>query len=465
MSSEGKAVIAREPRALSVSDVMDGRPLGRFQTLTILLCGLVIIFDGFDTQSIGILAPSMSETLNIPLKYFGTILSAALFGLLIASLVMGPVADRWGRKWVLVLSVFTFAFFMTITARATSLQELVFLRFLTGLGLGGAIPNAISLACEYAPKRLVATVVGFIMAGMPLGQVLAGRASAMLLPTRWGWRAIFYVGGVLPCLVAIALILWLPESVRFLTVRGGDKRKIARIMARISPELANVTLSAEASQDRERKGLSVKHLFAEGRTAATLLLWVPFFMNLLILYFIVSWLPALLRQVHMPISAGVAAATIFGVGSVIGSVAQGPMTNRWGHYALLLSEFGLCVVLSASLALVATSLPLVMTVAFVLGFTVTGIQAGLNSLAASFYPTSIRSTGVGWALGIGRIGSVTGPMLGGILLKIGWTPQQILLATAVPAFCAGLAIMLSYRLRGSSSAYRATSVNLPVVSH
>ena len=167
----------------------------------------------------------------------------------------------------------------------------------------------------------------------------------------------------------------------------------------------------------------------------------------------------------MPISAGVAAATIFGVGSIIGSVAQGPMTNRWGSYGLLLSEFGLCMVLSGSLALVATSLPLVMTVAFVLGFTVTGIQAGLNSLAASFYPTSIRSTGVGWALGIGRIGSVTGPMLGGILLKIGWTPQQILLATAVPAFCAGLAIMLSYRLPGSSSAYRAAPADLPMAFH
>jgi AAHS family 4-hydroxybenzoate transporter-like MFS transporter len=465
MSPERKAVMESEPRALSVSEVMDGRPLGRFQIITILLCGLVIIFDGFDTQSIGILAPSMSETLNIPLKYFGTILSAALFGLLIASLVMGPVADRWGRKWVLVFSVFTFAFFMTITARATSLEELVILRFLTGLGLGGAIPNAISLACEYAPKRLVATVVGFIMAGMPLGQVLSGQASALLLPTRLGWRAVFYVGGVLPFLVAIALILWLPESVRFLTVRGADQRKISRIMARISPTLAKVTINPEAAQDRERKGLSVKHLFAEGRTAATLLLWVPFFMNLLILYFIVSWLPALLRQVHMPISAGVAAATIFGVGSIVGSLAQGPMTNRWGSYALLLSEFGACVLLSASLSLVATSLPLVIMVAFVLGFTVTGIQVGLNSLAASFYPTSIRSTGVGWALGIGRIGSVTGPVLGGILLKIGWTPQQILLATAVPAFCAGLAIMLSYRLRGSSSAFRAAPADLPIVTH
>lgn len=454
-----------ETRALTVAEVMDSRSVGRFQAATILLCSLVIVFDGFDTQSIGILAPSMSEDLHIPLKYFGTILSAALFGLMIASLVIGPLADRWGRKWALVLSVFTFAFFMMLTARAHSFESILILRFLTGLGLGGAIPNAVALACEYAPKRLIPTVVGCIMAGMPLGQVLAGRAALRLLPTHLGWRAIFYVGGILPILVAIALTLWLPESVRFLTVRGGDKRKIASILGRISPDLASMNLRPDDSEEREKKGLSVKHLFAEGRTAATLLLWVPFFMNLLILYFIVSWLPAMLREVHMPISAGVAAATIFGVGSIIGSCAQGPITERLGSYASLVSEFGLLVLLCASLGIVATSFRLVMAVAFVLGFTVTGLQAGLNSLAASYYPTAIRSTGVGWALGIGRIGSVTGPMLGGILLKVGWSPQRILFATAVPAFCAGLAIVISYHLSGSSSAYRETPVDIPVAPH
>ena len=462
MLSQREAATSTEARALTVGELMDSRPLGRFQAATILLCSLVIVFDGFDTQSIGILAPSMSEDLHIPLKYFGTILSAALFGLMIASLVIGPLADRWGRKWALVLSVLTFAFFMTLTARAHSFEAILVLRFLTGLGLGGAIPNAVALACEYAPKRLVPTVVGCIMAGMPLGQVLAGQAALKLLPTL-GWRAIFYLGGILPILVALALTLWLPESVRFLTVRGGDKRKIASILGRISPELAGLNIRPDDSQDREKQGLSVKHLFAEGRTAATLLLWVPFFMNLLILYFIVSWLPAMLREVHMPISAAVLAATIFGVGSIFGSCLQGPITVRLGSYVSLVSEFGLLVLLCASLGMVATSLRLVLAVAFVLGFTVTGIQAGLNSLAASYYPTSIRSTGVGWALGIGRIGSVTGPMLGGILLKVGWTPQRILFATSVPALCAGLAIVISYHLSGSSSAYRAAPSDSTVV--
>jgi AAHS family 4-hydroxybenzoate transporter-like MFS transporter len=443
----------RGPHTLTVSEVMDERPLGRFQVLTILLCCLVIVLDGFDTQSIGVLAPSISETLGIPLKAFGPVFSGALFGLMISSMGMGPVADRWGRKWAVVLSTLMFAIFTLLTARVTSFNELLILRFLTGLGLGGAIPNAVALACEYAPKRLVPVVVCFITSGMPLGLVVAGLVSSVMIP-RWGWRSVFYIGGILPFGIAFVLIKWLPESVRFLSVRGADKVKIARIMGRISPELANVSVSRETSQDHARPGMSVKYLFTEGRTAGTILLWVPFFMNLLILYFIVSWLPSLLRQVNMPISAGVAAVSIFSLGSIIGSLVQGPLVTRCGAYIVLLADFSMCILLVWSLALVASSLPLVMAVSLILGGSVAGAQAGLNSLAAGFYPTSIRSTGVGWALGVGRIGSVVGPVLGGVMLSMAWTPQQILFAAAAPAFCAAIAIMLSNRLRGSASAYR-----------
>lgn len=454
-----------DERTATISEIMDERPLGRFQLFTIGLCGLVVIFDGFATQSIGILAPSISQTLGIPLKSFGTILSAALLGLMIASLAIGPIADRWGRKWAIVLSVLTFAVFMVLSAGATSFNQLLAYRFLTGLGLGGAIPNAIALGCEYAPKRLVATIVGVVIAGMPLGQVIAGQVSSVLLPTHWGWRSVFYFGGILPLVVALILVIWLPESVRFLTVRGADKKKISRIMRRISPELANVSISQDPSQSREQQGISVKHLFTEGRAVATILLWIPFFMNLLILYFVVSWLPALLREANMPISVGVAAATIFGVGSVIGCFVEGPLMTRLGAYVTLLVEFGLCILLVGMLSLVATSFLLMMVATFVLGLSVTSAQAGLNALAANFYPTSIRSTGVGWALGVGRIGSVVGPVLGGIMLKIGWTPQQILLSIAVPALCAGLAIMLSNRLGGSRNAYQAAAADSTIAGH
>jgi AAHS family 4-hydroxybenzoate transporter-like MFS transporter len=441
-----------DPRALSVSEMIDERPLSSFQISIILLCGLVLVLDGFNSQSIGFLAPPISESLGIPLKTFGPIFASGLFGLMVGALGTGPVADRWGRKWVIVVSTLTFAIFTLLTVRATSFDQLLILRFLTGLGLGGAMPNVVALTCEYAPKRMVSVVVGILMSGMPLGLVVGGLVSTVMIPM-WGWRSVFYAGGIMPIIVSLILIKWLPESVRFLTVHGSSPKKISRILARISPELENAPINREPSRDHRRAGIPVKYLFTEGRAAGTILLWVPFFMNLLTLYFVVSWLPALLRQSAMPISAGVAAVSLFSVGGVIGSVAQGPLMNRYSSYVVLLAEFGLSTVLGGSLAFLATSFWLTVTASLILGGCVTGAQSGLNALAASFYPTSVRSTGVGWALGIGRIGSIVGPVLGGIMLSMNWSPQQILLAGASPSVIAAIAVVLSNRLRGDASTY------------
>jgi MFS transporter, AAHS family, 4-hydroxybenzoate transporter len=448
--------VASISRPLTVGEIIDQRPLSRFQIWTITLCGVVLVLDGFDAQTIGFLAPSISETLSIPLKTFGPIFSASLFGLMIAAMATGPVADRWGRKWPVVISAITFGIFAVLTARATSFNQLLVFRFLTGLGLGGAMPNVVSLACEYSPKRLQTVVVAALFAGMPSGGFVCGMASSALIPTL-GWRSVFYIGGLLPFGVALLLIKMLPESVRFLSVRGGDPRKISRIMARISPELTDASVTQPVAPDQaieqRLEGLPVKHLFTEGRAAGTILLWVPFFMNLLILYFVVNWLPALLRQSGMSISAGVTATSLFSLGGIAGTLVEGPLMNACGAYVLLLAEFGLCALFIGSLAFVTASFPLIVTVTFVLGFCVTGAQGGINALAASFYPTSIRSTGVGWALGVGRIGSIVGPVLAGMMLSLGWSPQQVFLAGVVPAFCAAIAVLVGNRLRGSADAY------------
>jgi AAHS family 4-hydroxybenzoate transporter-like MFS transporter len=437
--------------ALTISEIIDQRPLSRFQISTIALCGLVLILDGFDTQCIGFLAPSIADTLRIPLRAFGPVFAAGLFGLMIAAMTAGPLADRWGRKWPVVLSTLTFATFALLTARATSFDQLVIFRFLTGLGLGGAMPNVVAVTSEYAPKRLLPVLVSMIFCGMPLGALLGGLVSSVMVP-RWGWQSVFYVGGILPLAVALILIKVLPESARFLTIRGTDPQKIARIMARISPELADVRLDYSSSPEDRRKGMPVKYLFTEGRAMGTILLWVPYFMNLLILYFIVSWLPALLREAGMPVSAGIIAVSLFSLGGILASLAQGRLMNRWGAMTVLVAEFALCTLFIGSLAFLA-SFPLKMTVTFLLGYCVQGAQAGLNALAASFYPTPIRSTGVGWALGIGRLGSIVGPVLGGVMLSMDWRPRQIFLTGAVPALCAAAAILASNRLRGNSKTY------------
>jgi AAHS family 4-hydroxybenzoate transporter-like MFS transporter len=433
-------------RAPTVSEIIDQRPMGRYQVWTMALCGMVIVLDGFDTQSIGFLAPSMAETLRVPVKTFGPIFAAALVGLMISSMLSGPIADRWGRKWPIVACTLIFGTFAVLTARCASFDQLLAFRFLTGLGLGGALSNSVALMSEFAPKRLLAVIVSIMFCGMPAGAVLATQVSAVMLP-RWGWQSVFYAGGVLPLTLALLLVVILPESVRYLEVSGANQQKISNILARISPELAKAPLSRTEHQDQRTKA-PVVNLFTEGRAAGTILLWIPFFMNLLMLYFVVFWLPALLRQTGKPVSAGVTAIMLFSVGGVAGSFVEGNLMNRWGAFPVLLTEFLCTTLLIASLAY-SNWFPLMMTITFVLGFAVQGAQGGLSAVAATFYPISIRSTGIGWCLGIGRIGSIVGPIVGGVMLKLNWSPREILLAGSIPALCAAAATFTSLRLRSN----------------
>jgi MFS transporter, AAHS family, 4-hydroxybenzoate transporter len=423
--------IARED---NVRDLIDERPLSRFQLLVIALCCLIIVLDGFDS-SIGFLAPSIADDLRIPLPNFGPVFSASLVGLMIAALASGPIADRWGRKWVIVISTFTFGSFSLMTARATSLEELVFWRFLTGLGLGGALSNVVALVSEYVPQRMQLTLISMTLCGMPLGMLLGSLTGLVIIPL-WGWRSVLYAGGFLPLLVAIISIKLLPESLRFLSLHRAGAGEITGIVELIAPELRGTPVNLTALGDDRPKKLPIKHLFTEGRALNTVLLWVPFFMNLLIIYFILSWLPGLLRQVGMPFSAGVAAFSCFGVGGIIGSLIQGYLMADGRAGWVLPVEFAVSAVLITLLSFTVESYAMTLTLTLILGICVQGAQAGLNGLAAEFYPTSIRATGLGWASGIGRIGSIIGPALGGILLSLHWEPRQIFLASTLPALAA-----------------------------
>jgi AAHS family 4-hydroxybenzoate transporter-like MFS transporter len=440
-----------ESQTLTVAEIIEQRPLGRYQIWTIVLCGLVLVLDGFDSQTINFLAPSIADTTGIPIRTFGPIFSAGLFGLMIAAMTTGPIADRWGRKWPVLFSTISFAVFSLITVHVTSFRELLFLRFATGLGLGGAMPNVVALASEYVPKRMVASVVTLLFVGMPFGGVTCGLLSAVMVP-KWGWHSVLYLGGTVPLVIAILLIVRLPESVQFLAVRGKNPQKVAGILARIAPEFASANLRA-TSRDTRHEGVPVKHLFTEGRAFGTILLWIPYFMNLLIIYFIGSWLPALLRESGMSVKAGVTATAFFSFGGVFGCLVEGWLIQRRGAYLILLIEFGFATAFVAALSKIPSSFSLMLAVTFVLGFMVIAAQAGLNALAASYYPTAVRSTGIGWALGVGRIGSIVGPLMGGMFLTWGWKPEQILLSATVAAACAWLAIFLSKRMGGRTSAY------------
>ena len=444
-------------REITIGELIDDRPLGGFQIMTIGLCGVVLTLDGFAAQSIGFLAPSMAQSLHIPVRNFGPVFASALFGLMISSLLAGPIADRVGRKGPIVAAALFFGAFTFATAFSSSLSQLIAFRFLTGLGLGAAIPNVVALVTEYSPKRLQQIVVTGLFCAMPFGALLGGLISTAVLP-HWGWQWVFYIGGVLPIALALVLLAVLPESLRFLTLRGADSAHLKTIQRRLSRDGEALRLISPASQARQPlSGFPILHLFTEGRAAGTVLLWIPFFLNLLLLYFVVNWVPAVLRGAHMPIVAGILAVSLFSLGGMAGSIFQGYTMRRLGDRSVLLAEFLVCAVLVFSLAYI-TSFPTMMIVMFLAGYAVQGAQAGVNAIAATFYPTAIRSTGVGWALGIGRLGSILGPILGGLMVARSWTLHSIFLAGSVPALIAAAAIAASLTLRGRQDPYRNQSV-------
>jgi MFS transporter, AAHS family, 4-hydroxybenzoate transporter len=441
----------------TVSDVIDQRPMGAFQIITVAICGLVLVLDGFDAQTINFLSTSIAQTTGISIKTFGPILSMSLIGLMIAALATGPIADRWGRKWPVIFSMLSFAVFSLLTAHASTRKEFLVLRFLTGLGLGGAMPNVVALASEYMPRRLLPVLVPVLFVGMPLGGMICGFASAAMIPKR-GWPSVFYLGGILPLVIALVLIGVLPESIQFLAARRKNPRKIAMILARISPEFAGPEAKIPiAAREETGKGIPVIDLFLEGRAAGTILLWIPYFMNLLLIYFISGWLPALLREEGMSVATAARVAAFVSFGGIFGCLIEGPMLKWLGPYAVLVGEYALGAALISALALVPTSYAWTLVMTFGIGLMIIGSQGGLNALAANFYPVSMRSTGVGWALGVGRVGSIVGPWVGGMFLLAGWQTRQMLLFAAVVSVIAFISILASKVVRATATAYSAAS--------
>jgi AAHS family 4-hydroxybenzoate transporter-like MFS transporter len=432
------------PNTVDVTEAIEQTRFGSFQVLIVTLCAWIALLDGFDTQSIAYVAPVIAEQWGIPMAGFGPIFGAGLAGLAVGAFILSPVADRFGRKGVILLSVLLFGVFALITARATSLNELLIYRFLTGLGLGGAMPNIIALTSEYAPKRIRAVLIAVMFCGFPLGSTVGGVVSAPLI-SAFGWQSVFILGGILPLLSLVALGIWLPESIRYLVARGVADRRIAHLLMRLNPTIPQQAGNRYVIHGPPAVGFPVTKLFQEGRAQMTTLLWVAFFMNLLVMYFLVNWMPSLLKASGLPLNVAILSTAVLNAGGVVGAIVLGRFVDRLDPYLVLGGAYSASALFIAGIAMGTSNLWFLMIATFLAGFGVVGAQIGVNALAAGLYPTSIRSTGVGWALGVGRIGSIIGPVAGGILLNFGWNAQSVVLIAAVPALFAGVAV---FALRG-----------------
>jgi AAHS family 4-hydroxybenzoate transporter-like MFS transporter len=416
-------------------------PMGGYQYRVVAICALVALLDGLDIQAMGLVIPALSEEWGVAPSSFGLVLSASFAGMMLGMMGLGMLGDRIGRRMVLLASFALVGMSSMATALATSQDMLMALRFLTGLGIGGCMPNATALTAEYVPAHRLAFFVTLMYSAVPLGGVVGGYVAGDLIRL-FGWQAVFLAGGVIPLLLCFLILFALPESVRFLVGKPGNAARVGAILGRIDRSYAYAPGDSFTVPPSAGKG-SVGQLFAEGRSASTLLLWTIFFFSLFGMYLLASWLPTILTQFGWPRDQAIRSVSHFWLGGILGGLAAGWLIDRFGPFKVLVPGFLVAAALTATMGLVDGTGWLVTFVILTTGFGVVGAQLAMTALAAELYPTAARSTGVGWGLGIGRLGAVISPAIGGLVLAAGWAQTELFAAAAMPALiCAGGTLLM-----------------------
>jgi MFS transporter, AAHS family, 4-hydroxybenzoate transporter len=442
---------------VDIPRLLNEQPFSAYQWLVFWLCFLVVLFDGFDTAAIGYIAPSLMAEWNVGKPDLGPVLSAALVGLTAGAVVAGPLADRLGRKIVLATSVLLFGVACLLSASADGLQQLTIFRFVTGLGLGAAMPNAVTLTSEYCPNRRRALLTNAMFCAFPLGAALGGFLASAIIPL-WGWRAVLVLGGSLPLLLAILLFAFLPESLRYLVAKRAPAEKIRRVLARVAPGLASGAefVSQEEESPTGRKG-SLGIIFSRAYVIGTLALWVTYFMGLVIFYALINWMPILLRDAGIAARDAALIAALFPLGGV-GSIFFGWLMDRFNANRVLAVGFAITAVAVFAIGQVGNTVGVLVVVVFAAGAIMNTSQSSLPSLAAGFYPTEGRATGVAWMLGAGRFGGIVGSLLVGELMRRQFGFSEIFTILAVPGLLAATALLVKQGAHPETSAEHGATI-------
>ncbi|MFP3556284.1 MFS transporter [Paraburkholderia sp. SIMBA_049] len=410
-----------------------------FQLMLLVLCGLCLVIDGFDAQAMGYVAPSVIGEWHVSKAALGPVFSASLFGMLLGALGLSVLADRIGRRPVLIGSTFFFALSMLATPFVSTIPALIALRFITGLGLGCIMPNAMALVGEFSTPAHRVKRMMLVSCGFTLGAAIGGFISAALIPA-YGWRAVFWVGGAVPLVLAVAMFAALPESLQFLVLKGRNERA-RQWLAKFDPSLGVGPATRLVVQEKANGGAPVAELFRAGRAPVTLILWGISFMNLIDLYFLSNWLPTVMRDAGYSPSTAVIVGTVLQTGGVVGTLLLGWFIERFGFVRVLFACFAFGALSVGAIGAVSHALAWLLVAVFAGGVCIVGGQPAVNALAGHFYPTTLRSTGIGWSLGIGRIGSVIGPLVGGQLIALNWSNAQLFHAAALPVLCSALLVL------------------------
>jgi AAHS family 4-hydroxybenzoate transporter-like MFS transporter len=448
MHSSDSSFKAAPDKPVDVVSVIDQNRFSALQRWIMFLTFLVIAVDGFDTVAVGYVGPVLAAKWGVSKVALGPLFSAALVGLAIGALIAGPLGDRSGRKRVLIGSVAFFGVCTLASAYAESLTQLTVLRLLTGLGLGAAMPNAVTLLSEYAPRKQRSLLVNFMFCGFALGASGGGFAAAWLIPAL-GWESIFVIGGVAPIVLAL-LLFTLPESLTFMVARAYPPARITAVLKRISHGFAGAPAGYRVP-GRETAGgkapLSI--LFSTQFRLGSYLLWLTYFMGLVVYYLLTSWMPTLMRDAGFNLAQAARMTALLSLGAGVGPLLLGWLMDRMNPYRVVAVGFILagCFVWMAGVTV--KDGDLLPWVIFTTGTFLAGSITSMPAIAASYYPVEARASGVAWMLGIGRFGGVIGAFAGGPLLAAGLSIAQIMGLLAVPSCIAAVALLVqSRRLAG-----------------
>ncbi|HVY58852.1 MAG TPA: MFS transporter [Xanthobacteraceae bacterium] len=425
---------------IDVVSIVDASPTGAFILGVVALCAGVSFLDGFDILAISYVAPVIGKAWALPKEAFGPIFAAHYVGASLGSVFFGWYADRYGRRMGVIVPTAIFGVFALLTVFAYDFRSLLLLRALIGVGLGGALSNAIAMVAEYSPHRARATLVSLMYAAFPLGGVLGGPLSAFLIP-RYGWQSVFVVGGVLPLLLMLALVLWLNESIRFLVLSRAPADRIGSLLHRISPAFryaAGDEFILGQKQDISTR--PTREIFSREHVRATVLLCLAAFTAQLVIVYVVTWMPLVLASIGMPVTSAILASVAFSVGGIVGAIGLARLIDRYKSYGWLIATFFASAAAIAGIGFLAADWYALLAITAVTGLLTVGANIVLSAYSATVYPTSIRSTGVGWVVGWGRVGAIAGALFGTALVAIGLTIESAYMIAAVPAVVGGLAV-------------------------
>jgi len=442
-------------RVVNVTEIVDNSPFTALHWRAFILCMACLVMDGFDVQALGYTAPSIIREWGVPNAALGPVFAAANFGVLLGALFCSMLADRIGRRPVIVGAALFFGAMTLLTARTTTIPQLLAMRLLAGIGLGTIVSNASSLVGEYSSKRRRATMIMYSGVGFTGGAAFGGFLAAALIPS-YGWQSVFYFGGAIPIVIGIAMLIALPESLQFMALRGKNPGQLAGWLNEVDPAVNASPTDQFVVREENKPGVPIVHLFHEGRAIPTILFWIVNFMNLLNLYSLASWLPTVVRDAGYSGRTAVLVGTVLQVGGTLGTVGLASLVARAGFVRIMSATFVIAAISVALIGQPGVSLALLYVIVFIAGWCVVGSQPGLNALSGAYYPTYIRSTGVGAGLGVGRIGAIVGPAIGGMFMAAHWSTRDIFLAAAIPAAISAVA-MFSLRFVVGTQLGRATA--------